>query len=252
MPRKARRKSETGIYHIIMRGVNKQHIFQDREDRKRFLETMMYYKDVSKYEVYGYCLMDNHIHLLIKELGESISEIVKRTSSSYVYRYNQKYDRCGHLFQERYRSETVEADSYFLSVLRYIHQNPVKAGMAKDMKAYLWSSYIEYIGNPFYTDVYYALRMFSPDKLKAKSLFQQFMNEDNQDKCLKSNVKTLILDEEVVSYFHNLGIRNINELQILDKEKRNEIIRDIKKIEGITIRQLSRVTGISKSVIDRV
>ncbi len=150
MARQARKRSSTGIYHVILRGINRQNIFEDDEDRLKLMETIAYYKGISNYELYGYCLMNNHVHLLIKETDESLSGVVKRFSSSYVYWYNKKYDRCGHLFQERFKSETVESDAYFLTVLRYIHQNPVKARMTKEPKAYLWSSYNEYIGKDKY------------------------------------------------------------------------------------------------------
>lgn len=80
--------------------------------------------------------MSNHIHMLVREIEESISNTIKRVSSSYVFWYNKKYERCGHLFQERFKSEAVESDEYFLTVLRYIHQNPVKAGMTKSILDY--------------------------------------------------------------------------------------------------------------------
>lgn len=145
MPRCARRKSESGIFHIILRGINKQNIFEDDEDREKFTETIKRYKEVSKYEIYSYCLMTNHIHLLLKETDEEISKAMKRICSSFVYWYNWKYERCGHLFQERYKSEAVETDTYLLTVLRYIHQNPVKAGLTKTSQEYNWSSYNDYI-----------------------------------------------------------------------------------------------------------
>ncbi|WP_198543854.1 transposase [Petroclostridium xylanilyticum] len=89
--------------------------------------------------------MNNHIHLLLKEGKEAISQAMKRIGASYVYWYNMKYERYGHLFQDRYKSEKVEDDKYLLTVLRYIHQNPIKAGIVEEAIKYKWSSYIEYI-----------------------------------------------------------------------------------------------------------
>lgn len=125
MPRKARKKSPTGTYHIVLRGINKQTIFEDDEDKHQLLKTIVKYKRISGFELYAYCLMDNHVHLFLKEVNE-LSQYMKRICSSYVYWYNMKYDRCGHLFQERFHSEDVDDPSYFLKVLRYIHQNPSK------------------------------------------------------------------------------------------------------------------------------
>lgn len=252
MPRYARRKSDTGISHIMLRGINKQTIFEDDEDRERFLETIKRFKEVSKYEVYGYCIMSNHVHLLIKETQEEISASIKRICSSYVYWYNWKYGRCGHLFQERFKSETVENDAYLLTVLRYIHQNPVKAGLTKRVQDYKWSSYNEYIIKPFITDTDFILQIFSDGKKKAIESYIEHTNEKNDDKCLDYTEKVRLSDSEIRSYLAKFDIKNNSELQQLDREKRNNIIRKIKYIEGVTIRQLSRITGISKSVIDRI
>lgn len=252
MSRYARKKSESGIFHIMLRGINKQTIFEEDEDRERFLDTIQRYRTISKYEVYGYCLMSNHVHLLLKENEEAISTAIKRISSSYVYWYNWKYDRCGHLFQERYKSETVENDGYFLTVLRYIHKNPVKAGLIKNIQEYKWSSYNEYIKKPVIIDATFALQIFSTERKNATQLFIEHTNEQNEDKCLEYSEKSRLSDNEVGEYIEKLGLKSGNELQHLEISKRNDIIKNLKSIEGVTIRQLSRKTGISKSVIDRI
>lgn len=162
MARQARKKSETGIYHIILRGINKQNIFEDDEDKRKFLETLKYYKRMCNYSLYGYCLMDNHTHFLIKEREETISQVIKRISAGYVRWYNEKYERCGHLFQDRFKSEAVESEKCFLTILRYIHQNPVKAGIAEHVSSYLWSSYQEYYEKGRIADIDFALNIFFP------------------------------------------------------------------------------------------
>lgn len=251
MPRYARKKSQNGIYHIMLRGINRQDIFEDDEDRQRLVETIKHYKTVSRYEIYGYCLMSNHVHLLLVEKEEPLSLVIKRISGSYVYWYNRKYGRLGHLFQERYKSEVVENEGYFLTVLRYIHQNPVKAGLSKKIGEFKWSSYIEYIEKIMMIDIEAAMEIFSKDRKKAVELFEKYMNEPNEDKCLEYEEKTRIIDSEIRAYITELGLLNVSELQHQEKNKRDEIIRAIKSINGISIRQLSRITGISKSVIDR-
>lgn len=250
MPRKARRKSRTGIYHIMLRGINKQTIFEDEEDKIQFLKTLKKYKDISKYQLYSYCLMDNHIHLLLKESKETVSEVIKRISSSYVYWYNQKYERCGHLFQERFKSEVVEKKVYFLKVLRYIHQNPTKAGLANNIFEGKWTSINEYISKATIVDIDLGLSLFSSDKEKAIKLFMKYMAESNDDQCLEDKVK--ISDSEVIEYLYKLGVSNISELQKMEKEKRDDILARLKELEGVTVRQLSRITGISKSIIYRI
>ena len=116
MPRQARQASGTGIYHVMMRGINHQNIFEEQEDYYQFLNTLdmmalSYEPDGTpsgrNYFLYAYCLMSNHIHLLIHEREDTIGMAIKRIASSYVYYYNHKYSRDGHLFRERYKSEPV-------------------------------------------------------------------------------------------------------------------------------------------------
>lgn len=251
MARVAREKSSTGIYHIMLRGINRQTIFEDNQDRMRFIDTLAEYKEICNYRLFGYCLMDNHIHLLIQETDKTISDIIKRISASYVYWYNTKYDRCGHLFQDRFKSEVVENFEYFMTVLRYIHQNPVKANLAKTVDEYRWTSYKEYIKKSGLVNVDLALNYFSNDPSKAKVLLMEFMNKDNEDQCLDIVVKIKLTDEEVREHIRKLGISNPSMFQIMDKDKRDHILNKLKSIEGITIRQLSRVTGLSRSIINR-
>jgi REP element-mobilizing transposase RayT len=254
MPRQARKKSKSGIYHIMMRGINRQNIFQDDDDKNKFLQTIRKYKRISNYELYSYCLMNNHVHMLVKETSEPISDLIKRISSSYVLWYNKKHERCGHLFQERYKSETVENEEYFLTVLRYIHQNPVKAKLSKNVEGYKWSSYNEYIQNSKkteITDIDFALEILSADRNKALELFIKYTKEQNEDKCLDIEEKLWVSDDEVRGFLRRYNVFNKNDLNKMDKDKRNKIISEIKSIKGVTVRQLSRLTGISKSVIDR-
>ncbi|WP_079525520.1 transposase [Solibacillus isronensis] len=252
MPREARKLSRTGIYHIIMRGVNRQTIFEEDEDKKRFLEILKKYKGISQYELYSYCLMDNHIHLLLKVTQEEISIIIKRISSSYVYWYNWKYGRVGHLFQERFKSENVENTVYFLTVLRYIHQNPLKAGLVNNVFESQWSSINEYIQRRTIVDIDYGLDLFSSERRKAIKLYMEYMQQQNDDQCLEVSMNVKKTDQEIRKYLNTLGIANTSQLQQLNRSHRDEILAKVKSLNGVSIRQLSRITGISKSVIGRI
>lgn len=253
MSRKARELSSTGIYHIMLRGINRQDIFYDTEDRIRFINTLIKYKTVCEYEIYGYCLMSNHIHLLIKEGKENISQAIKRIGASYVYWYNLKYDRCGHLFQDRFKSEKVEDDRYLLVVLRYIHQNPIKAGIVKEVGQYKWSSYTEYIESKgLLTDIKFILNIFDHNPEQAIEIFKEFMLEENEDKCLDEEEREKQLsDEETIKAIKQLvKSDNLQILQQMDKNKRDKIIKEIKD-NGASIRQLNRLTGLGRRIIER-
>ena len=249
MPRVAREKSSTGIYHVMLRGINHQIIFEDDEDCQNYLETLKTYQDKSGYIIYAYCLMSNHIHLLVKEETEELSNAFKRIGASYVYWYNWKYGRRGHLFQDRFKSEAVENDSYLLTVIRYIHQNPLKAGIVKDIADYRWSSYGEYVGESRVCDVEFALNMFSTNRVKAVELFKEFNSAENEDRCLDYDQAVRLNDAEATDFIRNIaGVVSPTEIQSFDKGKRNEIIKACKE-KGLSFRQIERLTGVSFGVI---
>lgn len=162
--------------------------------------------------------MDNHIHLLCKEADESISDVVKRISFSYVRWYNAKYKRSGYLFEGRFKSETVEDVRYFLTVLRYIHQNPLKAGVSKNVLNCKWTSISEYMDKPNLVDTELALQLFSYDKKKALVLFKAYSCELSEDNCLEEKNSIKISDHEVLKIMRSLGILNSSTLQQINKK----------------------------------
>jgi len=245
MPRKARRESRSGVYHIIKRGINKQSIFQDEEDKDIYLDRLLQCKKDSAFELYAYCLMSNHVHLLIKEGNESISIVMKRIGISYAYWYNKKYDRIGHLFQDRFRSEAVENDKYLLTVTRYIHQNPVKIGLRIDD----WTSYNSYLKDTVFVDTQLILEMFSANKKEARMMFIEFMNETTNDACLDMHENGRLSDIEAGKLIKEISrVTSCQDLQYLNMENRDNILRSLKEA-GISIRQIARITGLNRGVV---
>jgi REP element-mobilizing transposase RayT len=199
-----REKSESGIYHIILRGANRQEIFHDDEDCLKFLETLERYKKQTEIRILGWCLMGNHIHLLLEEGNEEISATMKRIGVSYASYYNWKYNTVGHLFQDRFRSESVYSDAYLMTVIRYIHQNPAKAGLveklAEKLADWKWSSCREYYEGKTYPpgllDSGLILGMFSDEKASAITGFREFNEAENLDRCLDNEKTKRLTDEQ--------------------------------------------------------
>jgi len=246
--RRARKKSEMGIYHVIFRGINQQQIFEDAEDCEKYLQVLNDYKAVSGYKLLAYCLMGNHIHLLIKEEAETLEQIFKRISGRYVYWYNTKYRRIGHLFQDRYKSEAIDNDAYLMTVLRYIHRNPVKAQLALRPEDYRWSSYREYLMETTQiVDTYIALGIVTRDD------FIHFHNLTENDSCLEvSEIRARPTDEEVRKIItKEASCETATQFQALAIEDRDEALRKLKEA-GASVRQVSRLTGISKGVVERI
>lgn len=247
MPRQARKKSENDMYHIMLRGINKQQIFLDDEDYDKFLWVLYEVKQVSEYKLFAYCLMGNHIHLLIKCEKEPLESIFRRVGGKFVYWYNAKYQRVGHLFQDRFKSEPVDSDSYLLSVIRYIHQNPVKAGLCDNIADYRYSSFREYCGNGWIVDKDVILEMVPME------YFVAFNNSVNDDKFLEfdDNIVVRLTDEQAKTVIELYsGSKTPDEFQrVSEKEQAGYFKKFIE--EGMSLRQISRLTGVNLSVIRR-
>lgn len=137
--RVARKQSEFDIYHVISRGTSQQIIFEDRADYEEFLKLLEAETKEGDFELYAWCLMSNHVHMLVHATLEVMALRMRRLLGTYAMYFNKKSGRVGHLFQDRFLSEPVYNDAHFLTLVRYIHQNPVKARIA-DVNQYQWSS----------------------------------------------------------------------------------------------------------------
>ena len=146
LPLKRRQKSGTDLYHVIAKGINKERTFnQSRE--KTYLKKIIK-KSQKKYEnveIYAYCIMSNHIHLILKAEFPELSLFMAAVLAEYANYYNYKHHRNGHVFQNRFVSECIETERYFWNCLRYIHLNPVKARVVKEAARYQYSSMMEYM-----------------------------------------------------------------------------------------------------------
>lgn len=252
MPRSARLRSESGVYHVMVRGINREDIFIHPQDRIRYLEALSQVKEISGCSIYAYCLMRNHVHLLMAEGSEdTIGETMKRLGSSYVYWYNLKYERVGHLFQDRFLSEPVESDAYLLAALRYIHQNPVKAGIVQECGQYVWSSYLAYASGreqPLgLTNTGLALGIAG-----GLDGFLAFHREPSAYEFLDLDEKVRASDETICRAGERLLQGHpLRAILTLDAEERHRVVRELKAIEGASNRQIARLTGMNRKMVDR-
>ena len=154
---KSRAKSESNIYHVMARGDGRQIVFENDEDRKLFLALLRNRKQQDA-PIFAWCLMDNHFHLVIQASLPVLSLMMQQIMSQYASSFNMRHQHTGHVFNQRFKSEPINDDSYFLTVVRYVHQNPIKAGITKTC-FYPWSSYGEYFDAPRITSTALILEM---------------------------------------------------------------------------------------------
>lgn len=134
------------VYHVLTRGNNRQDVFEDEEDFRKYLDILLRYKEKYHFKLYHYVLMTNHVHLVIEpsEGGGSLSEIMKVINLAYAQHYKRKYRHTGHFWQGRYKSIIISKDGYLLACGSYVELNPVRAKIVEDPKDYTWSSYRVY------------------------------------------------------------------------------------------------------------
>ena len=259
MPRQARQQSPTGVYHVMMRGINRSDIFHDETD---FMKMEKILRIVSSPVIkndnpvpagcalYAYCLMSNHIHLLVKECGESIDRTVKRIGVAYASYYNNHYERTGPLFQGRFRSEVVGDPGYFVKLLNYIHLNPVRAGIVQKPGDYKWSSWNEYC-LPDEKVVHGICEQQVPfgtmtrDELCALVLHAEL----DAEKFVIERAKRRMRDEEALSLINRL-LPDGSSLRESPKPLRQSIL-EMALQHGVGLRQIERITGISHVTLSR-
>ena len=229
----------------MMRGINRQVIFQSDADRRHFITILGECKEISGFKLHAFCLMPNHIHLLIEPAGEPLDMIFRRIGVRYAMWYNRKYQRVGHLFQDRYKSIPVENDAYLLSVVRYIHNNPVKAGICP-ADQYRWSSWKAYTGSASLVRTDLVLGLAGGlDGFRAFSLLDDADGVEHlevMDRRRVSDTKAQMIIRD------KLHLESGTRIQDLDRAGRDAALKKL-KAEGLSVRQIERLTGINRGVI---
>lgn len=183
MPRPKRIAIEGLIYHVINRGNNRQVVFKDSEDFEVFLMTIKKFKEKYRFKLYGYCLMNNHIHLVMEPTVKgTLSKIIQSITLSHIRLYHKKYRTSGHLWQGRFKNPVIEADEYLLECLRYVELNPVKVGVAKAPGAYSYSSF--------------GFHVYGEDKYKILDQDPVYMSLGRTDKDRQAAYRKLFATEQ--------------------------------------------------------
>lgn len=182
MPRQARLDAPGTLHHVMIRGIEGAQVFQDDQDRMDFISRLGRLLEKTGTQILAWVLMDNHVHLLIFSGHEGISKFMRCLLTGYAIRYNLKYHRRGYLFQNRYKSIVCEEEPYLLELVRYIHLNPLRAGVVKgleELDRYPWSGHSVLIGRSKngWQQREYVLRQFSEDRRRAILAYRRFMEE---------------------------------------------------------------------------
>ncbi len=182
MPRRARLDAPGILHHVMVRGIERCPTFLDEQDRQDFVSRISQLVKMTGTKVLAWALMENHIHLLIFSGSQGISKFMRRLLTGYAVRYNLRHRRSGHLFQNRYKSVVCEEDPYLLELVRYIHLNPLRAGIVKsieELERYPWCghSVLTARRKNDWQETEYVLRQFSEERKKAIRSYREFIEE---------------------------------------------------------------------------
>jgi REP element-mobilizing transposase RayT len=180
MPRKARIDAPGALQHVICRGIESRNIFKDNTDKNRFVERLGAVLLETQTPCYSWALLDNHLHLLIKTGSIPISKLMLRILTGYAVSFNRRHKRAGHLFQNRFKSILCQEDTYLLELVRYIHLNPLRAGLVKSMPQldrhrYCGHSFMLGLNHNDWQDVDYILKFFGKKVGNARRHYREFV-----------------------------------------------------------------------------
>ena len=248
MPRTARAVSNTGYYHVVMKGNGNQLIFEEDADRRFYLERLMQNTAENDVAIIAWCLMDNHVHLCLREEGEAmgahLASSMQSLMTGYAMRFNWRTGHEGHVFKDRYASRPIEDSQYLLAAVRYIHNNPVKAGICA-ARDYAWSSYSEYVLGARLCDTGPVL-----EELGGVEGFVEFHNAA-PDLRYEFPERRRISDGDMLSVATAaLGGCKLDEIKAFPIPERNEKLALLRGT-GLSVRQIARMTGIGKTTVAR-
>jgi putative transposase len=178
---------EGAFYHVIQRGNNREHIFRKEIDKQSYLSKLVDLKKQLGFKLFGYVLMDNHYHLLLQTGKDPLHKIIFRQNMFYSRYFNNKYQRSGHLYGDRYKASLIQDERYLFAVLRYIHWNPIKASLVKSPDEFAWSSDRAYrSNNNTEVDIDFILNILSPNRQVALAAYGKQMAPSNDDYAIEA------------------------------------------------------------------
>ena len=284
MPRQARLDASGTLHHVIVRGIEKRRIVDDQKDREAFVSRLGDVVTDTRTGIYAWSLMNNHVHLLVRSGPPGLSQFMRRLLTGYAVGYNRRHSRIGHVFHNRYKSIVCDEDPYFRELIRYIHLNPLRVQLVKDiseLNRYPWSGHGVIMGNVKHEwqDRHYALSWFGKKEAAAKKAYLAYLEEGvaqgrrpdlaggglvrslggwSEVVSLRSNKQHVLTDERILGAgdFVEKVLKEADErflFQIKARQQRGRmqhIIEDMCRKEGINIKEL-RLGG-RRKMISRV
>jgi putative transposase len=244
MARRPRIEFEGGFYHVITRGNQRQKVFLEEKDFLKYLEFLSDYKDRYGFLVYAYVLMGTHVHLLIETRQVPLSKILQGINQRFTMYFNWRHGTVGHLFQGRYKAILCDRDAYLMSLVKYLHCNPVRARMVRRPEEYRWSSHRAYLGlvSDGIVDTGLVLGMFSKGLKRGRRLYLEYMREEekiSKEEFYRTVDQRILGDEEFVERLRERVKDGIAVGRKRHGVSLGEIGRGIEEVFGISLGELT-------------
>lgn len=251
MARGSRIKTEMAIYHITLRGNGRQLLFDGDDDRLLFLNLVRTRMDAQQISVVAWCLMSNHVHLLLFDPSNHIADAMRSLGTSYAQYFNKKHGHVGHVFQGRYGSKPIADERHLMEAVRYIHANPREAGVSA-IETYPWSSYGEY-ANPEVSKWHICNTKLLDDVFGSVSDFSAYMHDEPQtpyEALTCGRIAEDMLPAVASSVLRPLGIDSAYDVAALPVAERNATLVELRNAK-FSVPQIERLTGIGRATIYR-
>lgn len=268
---KPRESAPDMVYHVFAHSIPERELFGDDHERRRFMTMLLESKQMFGFSLYAFCLMSNHFHLLIRTAATGITEIFHSLLTRYAWLYNTRRGRRGPVFDGRFKSPPILSDGYLMAVARYIHMNPVKAGIIQDPSQWRWSSHNAYMTgwDEFrVVDREEALSWFGDDLQSARAGYRAFLDRPSEESdveietALRAAVEPLPMDESRVRTLDELAREVcVDRAVSLDQLRGASQARAISEVRrafaaaavrgGIKAADVARFLGRPKSLISR-
>lgn len=241
MPHAARKRSASGYYHVVPKGIHDQVIFENDGDRSRYLELLREAKERFGIRIHAYCLMGNHVHLVLEDERNTLSQFMKFVDERYGAHVAESLGRKGGVFVRPFWSEPIEEDGYLLCAVRYVHANPAAAGICP-ASAYEWSSAKDYLGRKGIADTDMVL-----DMLGGQKGFIDFSRASNATGSAfpGSKLKNHLTDQEALTLAQGILGMKACDVGLLPRMQRDAAL-ELLANRGFSLAQIARITGVGR------
>lgn len=248
MTRKPRMQSSIDVYHVTMRGVGRRVIFENDMNREKFLEYLVSHKEKGNIKLLAWCLMDNHVHLVVQSEIGCLSKTMHDLCAAYAMYFNVACGHVGHVFQGRYGSFPIEHEDQLYACVRYVHLNPTAAGLCAP-EEYKWSSYSQYLGEGGICDTSLIASYFGGEE--AVRRYHENNSNSQTDETFENVRVRISLSQAAIIAESLFGLSFREDIPNMSKNDRNEAIRSL-YLAGLSGGQIERLTGIGRGIIQRI